>query len=825
MTERELLQIIKSGESSKAQFKGYPPNYNSLAHEMIAFSNSHGGKIIFGVDDKTGELNGLSFSEIQQLNQQVVNIASQEVYPPVYLETETVSVEGNQIVVISIEEGISKPYKDSNGIIYVKNGSDKRKVTSNDEIARLLGSRNLLADETEISDTSIKDIDTRLFSEYFKKEFEMSYEEKRLTLEDALKAKKVIRNNHLTLAGLLFFGNVVQNIRPQFTIKAVSFIGNDLGENNYKSKPEDLKGTIPELFKQGIMYIKNCINYLQNGQDFNSIGVPEISIIALEEVLQNALIHRDYFKNAPVRLLIFDDRIEIISPGRLPNSLTVEEIKYGNPVIRNNQLAMFASRTMPYSGLGSGVRRAYAEQPDMELVNDVDGDQFIVRFPRKVTGALEENKYKFSVYSKHGDHKVTFDEKNDITEAFYTQLLILFSDVDYNNKKIYVSCLHQMNDNIREKISGFTRNFEKINIQVRRIKKWFEEIQNGEYFYIFPETEFPPESILYIFGCIELLNNGVSFENLEKEMENKFTQQKIIFSELFGKYEITAYSPKKKHTYGNLDKKSRICKYCGKSMSNSATFHKEAHAIPESIGNKTIISADECDDCNDFFSKTIDKDIFEYLKLFRVLYGQKGKTGIPKLKFKNETSITHNGKMAIIVQKIHGNEDKINFSEDFLKIPLELADKINFMNIYRSLVKYVLAVIPNDEINNFTETVKWIMNIKNNGDIMDLPSVAAKIDSINYYEQPILMVYKRKTDDVSLPYMYAELRIAIYIFVYIIPFSNKDTINFGEDNNFEFFWQFNKHYAHFKDWTYNKFNLDLAKETIINMQMSKKTKN
>jgi predicted HTH transcriptional regulator len=99
--------------------------------------------------------------------------------------------------------------------------------------------------------------------------------------------------------------------------------------------------------------------------------------------LQNALVHRDYFRNAPVRLLVFDNRIEIISHGNLLNSLTVEDVKYGNPVIRNNQIAMFASRTLPYSGLGSGLRRAFTEQPDMELQNDVDGEQFIVRFPRK----------------------------------------------------------------------------------------------------------------------------------------------------------------------------------------------------------------------------------------------------------------------------------------------------------------------------------------------------------------------------------------------------------------------------------------------------------
>jgi predicted HTH transcriptional regulator len=383
MTGQELLEIISGGESSKVQFKERLPHQDTLAHEMIAFSNSKGGIIIIGVNDKTGAINGLSFGEIQQINQLLVNIASQKVYPPVYLTTETVMVNDNRLITVSVEEGLSKPYKDSNGIIYIKNGADKRKVTSNDEIARLLGSRNLLADETEIFDSSLKDLDIRFFSEFFKKEFDMTYEEKGLALEEALWAKKVLRNNHLTRAGLLFFGREPQSLRPAFTIKAAMFAGNDIGGNNYRSKPEDLIGTIPELFKQGMLYVRSCIKYLQNGQEFNSHGVPEISIIALEEVLQNALIHRDYFKNAPVRLLIFDNRVEIISPGKLPNSLTVEEVKYGNPVIRNNQIALFASRTLPYSGLGSGLRRAFASQPDMELENDIDGEQFIVRFPRK----------------------------------------------------------------------------------------------------------------------------------------------------------------------------------------------------------------------------------------------------------------------------------------------------------------------------------------------------------------------------------------------------------------------------------------------------------
>jgi predicted HTH transcriptional regulator len=383
MNADEIIKLINLGETSTVQFKERMPHIDSLTAELIAFSNTRGGIIIFGVNDKTGELNGLSFDEARNLNQQLVNASSAKVYPPVYITSETFSIKDNRIVVAAIEEGVSKPYKDSNGTIYVKNGTDKRKVTSNDEIARLLGSRNLFADEIIISNTTINDIDTWLFSAFFKKEFGQTYEEKGLTLEEALRAKKVMRDNHLTLAGLLFFGIEPQAFRPAFCIRAVSFLGNDIGSAQYRSKPEDITGPVPEMYKQGMQYLKSSIKYLQNGQGFNSHGIPEVSTIALEEVLQNALVHRDYFKNAPVRILIFDNRIEIISPGKLPNSLTVEEIKYGNPVIRNNQIAFFASRMLPYSGLGSGLCRALKSQPDMELVNDIDGEQFIVRFPRK----------------------------------------------------------------------------------------------------------------------------------------------------------------------------------------------------------------------------------------------------------------------------------------------------------------------------------------------------------------------------------------------------------------------------------------------------------
>jgi predicted HTH transcriptional regulator len=386
MNAIELLDIINLGETSKIQFKETLPNVESVSRELVAMSNSSGGNILLGVKDKVGTVTGLTPKQIEYADRKIAEFAD-NLKPPIYLTTETVKIEGNNsakyVLVINVYEGINKPYKTARGEIYVKQGSNKRLLTDNNEIMRLFqASGNLLADEMEVNGTSIDDINKNVFIEYFKKEFEETYEQKGLTFEEALKAKRVLKNNQLTLAGLLFFGKDPQSIKPAFTVKVVSFFGNDISGNQYRNKPENLNGTIPQLFDSAMRYLKSSLHHLQAEQNFNSTGILEISEIALIELIQNALIHRDYFKNAPIRILVFDNRVEIISPGKLPNSLTVEDIKYGNPIIRNNQLVAFGSHTLPFSGLGSGVKRAIKEQPNIEFINDEVGEQFKAIIPR-----------------------------------------------------------------------------------------------------------------------------------------------------------------------------------------------------------------------------------------------------------------------------------------------------------------------------------------------------------------------------------------------------------------------------------------------------------
>ena len=267
MNKAELMGIIRGRETSKVQFKETLPPHESIIKEIAAMSNSSlGGMILFGVKDKSGEITGLSSEQIEYADRKIAECAD-NVKPPVYIQTETVNVDVGEsrkyILIVYVDEGVNKPYKTPQGEIYVKQGSNKRLLTDNAEIMRLFQkNRNLLADEMEVYDTGIDDIDETIFANYFIKEFGQSYYVKGLSFEEALKAKRVLRNGNLTLAGLLFFGKEPQNIKPAFTIKAVSFFGNDISSNNYRDKPDDIKGTIPDLFEQGMKFFISNLRHV-----------------------------------------------------------------------------------------------------------------------------------------------------------------------------------------------------------------------------------------------------------------------------------------------------------------------------------------------------------------------------------------------------------------------------------------------------------------------------------------------------------------------------------------------------------------------------------
>lgn len=378
MDALELLDLIQMGESSEVQFKVRVNNANSIGAEMVAFSNTKGGLIIIGVDDKTGQINGLSFEETQYTNELLANAASNNVKAPIYIYTETVRVDEQNVIVAHIAEGTSKPHMDNNGIIWVKNGSDKRKVIAKEEIARLLqSSGNLFADETIVNGTTINDIDEEFFQEFIVEKTKKSIEELGQSTASLLSNLGMLKKSEISLGGLLLFGKNPQQFRPTFTVQCISIVGNDISTNEFRDKEDPFTGNLKELYDKTLSFITRNLKKIQKKDGFNSPSELEIPIETIEELLVNALIHRDYFISSSIKVFIFDDRIEIISPGKLPNTLTIDNIKIGTSIPRNPILFTNARYILPFVGVGSGIPRALENSPDLELINDTDRELFI----------------------------------------------------------------------------------------------------------------------------------------------------------------------------------------------------------------------------------------------------------------------------------------------------------------------------------------------------------------------------------------------------------------------------------------------------------------
>ncbi|MCB2262523.1 MAG: putative DNA binding domain-containing protein [Candidatus Thiosymbion ectosymbiont of Robbea hypermnestra] len=381
MEATELLEIIGRGEDSKHQFKADVTNGLSLAQEMVAFSNSGGGTLFVGVSDD-GTFSGLNQKDMGRLNSLVSNAASQSVRPPVNPRTENIATSDGLVMRIEVSNGVGKPYMDKNGVIWVKSGADKRKATSREEIQRFYQSAGLIhGDERPVPGADIAALDPDYFRDFFARNFSESLEDQGLPLPALLENMNLMQGGLLNVSGVLLFAKNPGLRLPAFIVKAIAFPGNEIHATSYLDN-QDITGKIADVFQQSLGFVLRNIRHIQGGRGVNAPGKPEIPRIVLEELIANALIHRDYFISAPVKLLIFSDRVEIHSPGHLPNNLTIENIKLGNSNIRNPILASYATKILPYRGIGSGIIRALREYPAIDFADDHDGNRFLVTIRR-----------------------------------------------------------------------------------------------------------------------------------------------------------------------------------------------------------------------------------------------------------------------------------------------------------------------------------------------------------------------------------------------------------------------------------------------------------
>jgi ATP-dependent DNA helicase RecG len=384
MTLKELKAQVGLGEDSRRQFKLDITNPDALAAEMAAFSNSEGGVLFIGVADD-GVLAGLARADVARLNQMISNVASQHIRSPLTVRTANVRLTNGRIVIaLTVPKGIDKPYFDRTGVIWLKSGADKRRVNSKEELRRLFQSVDQFHADELPTKAGIDKLDKLRFRDFLRDVHKLSYpNSKRERLQLLQNMNLATDNGVLNLAGVLLFAERPEWIKPQFIVKAIRYPGNAIHASRYLDT-EDFAGSLRQVFDGALGFVTRNLHKVQAGRGVNAPGAPEIPLAVFEELLVNALAQRDYLVSAPIRLFIFDNRIEIISPGHLPNNLTVAKIRTGNSIIRNPILVSYIAKgILPYRGLGSGIKRALEDWPEIDFVDDHDGCLFtsIVRRP------------------------------------------------------------------------------------------------------------------------------------------------------------------------------------------------------------------------------------------------------------------------------------------------------------------------------------------------------------------------------------------------------------------------------------------------------------
>jgi ATP-dependent DNA helicase RecG len=380
MNRLEIQQKIVEGETLHTEFKEDLPNNETLAKCLVCFANTDGGQLIIGVDS-SGDIVGVG--DMDETLRKIDDVAFNRCEPPISILQETANMDDKVVVVITIPKGEQRPYRTRSGIYYIRSGNRCRQA-SWQEVRRLYQtSESIFYDETPISAASLGNLDIHYFKFFLENYLNMSPEEG--LIESYLKNLKIITHNKKpTLAGILFFAENPQQFIPYAKIIAAYIPGRDISIPPADKK--DLDGKIADQIENSSKFLRLYIREKHRIKGFEPEVYPEIPETVLREGIVNAIAHRDYTINAPIRLFIFEDRIEIRTPGKLPNTVTIESMKIaGSHVLRNPTLYNLLYKIGMVTDIGSGVYRMIRimkETLNGDIGLNVTETEFILTIPR-----------------------------------------------------------------------------------------------------------------------------------------------------------------------------------------------------------------------------------------------------------------------------------------------------------------------------------------------------------------------------------------------------------------------------------------------------------
>lgn len=398
MLKSELLEIIANGENSGVEFKRDDLRPEQLAKEIVALANFQGGKLLLGVEDD-GSVSGIQRDDLETWVMDTV--FGRYVHPmilPFYEEVEL--DDGKRVAVISFTQGTAKPYvvrKDNREEIYVRVGSTSR-LASREQQARLFESGGMLHSEVlPVSGSSLEDLDQSRLTDYLinvigdltAPQTAQDWEQRLIGL--GLMVERPETDAAVcTIAGLVLFGRSPRHSLRYAGVRWMSFEGD---EKEYKAQDDTiLDGPLIALWDvregEGRTLLEDGLieRLADRMRPFISEESPDINedlrrdllyrypLDAVREAILNALVHRDWTRSNEVEVVNYSNRLEIISPGTLQNSMTVEKMLAGQRSARNPIIVEIMRDYGYVDSRGMGVRRKIVPLTRQFAGKDADFD-------------------------------------------------------------------------------------------------------------------------------------------------------------------------------------------------------------------------------------------------------------------------------------------------------------------------------------------------------------------------------------------------------------------------------------------------------------------
>lgn len=401
-------------ESSTLEFKEALPKNNQIVKTVVGFCNQNGGKIIIGVKDN-GLIIGMSDEEAQNAMEYLDKLIFEATAPPIIPRIYTQLIGDKTILIIEVSPGMNRPYYVREGThakdVYVRLGRSTL-LAKPDMIEELKWqSRGLTYDTMALYHSKEKDLDESAIKHFF--EERKSAKKLPGNMQEALMAYNALACEHgqyyPTVAGMLMFGKDPNHELSEAFIICTRFAGIS-GRDVLATR--DCVGTLKQQYIEAFHFIVSQLNRsftIKGPQRDEQLEIPEE---AIREALLNALVHRNYYIPAPIQISIFDNRVEIFSPGNFPGPLNATNLRMGFTFIRNPAIARFFREMGYVEKLGSGLNTIFESYERRGLTEPeiFENDGFVkCVLPRPLPGKktvhieIDEVKAILSLFEKATD--------------------------------------------------------------------------------------------------------------------------------------------------------------------------------------------------------------------------------------------------------------------------------------------------------------------------------------------------------------------------------------------------------------------------------------